>query len=128
MTNTPFLVSAASAILVIASGCNHPNHSGHDARAPHAARPTTAPTARGGHGSKKTDPGVASLDVYASGPRLHLLTAHRDPGQPAQLRFQRSDDAGQTWSSAVLVAPTQPPPSPVTRGQDAQIAAAGDRV
>jgi hypothetical protein len=128
MTTTLLRLFGVLALLPIVHGCNHANHSAHDAERTHTPRPTTAPAAHGGHGSKKTDPGVASLDVYASGPRLHLLTAHRDPGQPAQLRFQRSDDAGQTWSSAVLVAPAQPPPSPVTRGQDAQIAAAGDIV
>jgi hypothetical protein len=125
MITTPFRVSAIWAVLAIAAGCNQTNHTGHEV-GQHATHPTSAPTAHGGHGAKKTDPGVVSLDVYASGGRLNLLTAHRDPGQPAKLLYQRSGDAGQTWSPAVSVAPTQPPPSPVTRGQDAQIAAAGN--
>jgi photosystem II stability/assembly factor-like uncharacterized protein len=69
--------------------------------------------------------GVVSLDIYPTtgGPQLHLLTA---TGSPAHLIYQRSDDAGQTWSAPVPVGENQPPPSPIHRGMDAQLAASPD--
>jgi hypothetical protein len=83
------------------------------------------------HGAKqdKTSPGVASLDVYVANNTLHLLLARRTaPTQPATLEYLRSVDAGQTWSTPVRVGQDQPAPSPIHRGQDAQIAASGNNV
>lgn len=82
------------------------------------------------HKQDKSSPGVASLDVYASPDNtLHLLLAHRPaPDQPAILQYLRSTDSGQTWSTPVPVGQNQPAPSPIHRGQDAQIAAAGNHL
>ena len=81
------------------------------------------------HKQDKTAPGVASLDVYATGDTvLHLLIARRPaPAVPATLEYLRSTDAGQTWSTPTPVVTNQPP-SPIHRGQDAQIAAAGNNL
>jgi hypothetical protein len=70
-----------------------------------------------------TTPGTLSLDIFSTGPRLHLLTAS---GHPAVLHYQYSDDAGRTWSPPTPVGADQPAPSPVHRGMDAQIAASPD--
>jgi hypothetical protein len=73
--------------------------------------------------------GVTSLDVYADvRARLHLLIAEDVPGGAVALKYARSEDAGQTWLPAIAVGVGQPPPDPVHRGMDAQIAAAGDHV
>jgi Neuraminidase (sialidase) len=77
---------------------------------------------------KPAPPGVVSLDVYADGARIDLLTGTRDVDSPAALRFQRSDDGGKSWTTPVPVGAGQPAPEPVHRGMDAQIAAAGDRL
>src|SRR3954469_14731460 len=85
---------------------------------------------------KKTNPhtrpaagGVTSLDVYADRAGcIHLLTADDTPGGPVRLRYARSDGATDTWSAGVNVGENQAPPSPVHRGQDAQVAASGKHV
>lgn len=68
--------------------------------------------------------GVVSLDVYAQGAHLYLLTAVA--GTPAVLQYQQSSDGGATWSSPVPVGVGQPAPDPIHRGMDAQIAADPD--
>jgi photosystem II stability/assembly factor-like uncharacterized protein len=79
------------------------------------------------HKQDKSSPGVASLDIYASPDNtLHLLLARRPaPEAAATLEYLRSTDAGQTWSTPVPVGTNQPAPSPIHRGQDAQVAASG---
>jgi hypothetical protein len=73
--------------------------------------------------------GVHSLDVYADGSRLHLLTGESTKGseRPALLH-QQSDDAGAAWSQSVRVDAEMPAAFSLHRGMDAQLAAAGDRV
>jgi hypothetical protein len=94
------------------------------AQAPsHAHSPTSMPSSH-----NHEDPGVASLDVCAQGDRVHLLLANRAPGRPAVLEDLGSEDGGRTWAAPVRVGAGQPAPSPVHRGQDAQIAAAGDHL
>jgi hypothetical protein len=84
----------------------------------------------GGSGSAgKSALGVVSLDVYADGAKLHLLTAERvTAGRPPEMRYQRSDDGGATWNAPVPVGAGQPTPDPAHRGLDAQIAASGDKL
>jgi hypothetical protein len=89
--------------------------------------------AKHAHGSsaagEKGAPGTVSLDMYADGSRLHVLTAERrEPGAKPRLRHVRSDDGGETWSAPAFVGDGQPTPDPVKRGSDAQIVAAGDRL
>jgi Neuraminidase (sialidase) len=93
--------------------------------------PTTAQHAdHSPHKQDKTSPGVASLDVYASPDNtLHLLLARRSaPSAPATLEYLRSTDSGQTWSPPTPVGLNQPAPSPIHRGQDAQVAASGNNL
>ncbi|HLL89448.1 MAG TPA: sialidase family protein, partial [Tepidisphaeraceae bacterium] len=87
--------------------------------------------AHGGHGAAAHPPavatGVTSLDVYADGSRLHVLTAVRDGGGGPRLQYVHSNDGGVTWSAAVDVPDAGTAPQ-VTRGADAHVAAAGDRL
>lgn len=73
--------------------------------------------------------GVCSLDVYPAGRVIHLLvgekTAH---GGNAGLRALRSSDSGATWSEPVRVDAGNRPAYGLRRGNDAQIAASGDRL
>lgn len=80
-----------------------------------------------GH-AKSTTVGVASLDVYVDGSRVHLLVAERPPGGKPHLSYLGSTDGGATWSTPAPVGRGEPTPDPVKRGADAQIAAAGDRL
>ena len=88
--------------------------------------------AHGGHGKRARDSaGVTSMDVYAQGDRVHLLVARRDGVDDghAELQYLRSEDGGERWGEPVRVnLPNQPPPDIAHRGQDVQIAAAGERV
>jgi hypothetical protein len=84
-----------------------------------------AAPAPAGHSPAGT--GVVSLDVYAQGAVLDLLTAVRQ-GEATELAHQRSRDGGRTWS-----APTRLPLGaggihPPHRGADAQVAAHGETV
>jgi hypothetical protein len=78
-----------------------------------------------GHAPKEAIPGVSSLDVCAQGDTIHLLIAVKQESGPAQIRYLRSTDAGETWTSPVLLGEDQPA-TIAKRGMDAQIAAAGD--
>jgi hypothetical protein len=70
--------------------------------------------------------GVVSLDVYAEGAKLHLLTAERvASGRSPVMHYQHSEDGGATWSTPVSVGVGQPGPEPAHRTLDAQIAASG---
>ena len=72
--------------------------------------------------------GIHSLDVYASGNAIHLLTAdYQTDGKPL-LMHQRSTDGGKTWSAPVRADAGTTAPSSPHRGMDAQIAAAGDKL
>ena len=79
------------------------------------------------HHGKATEQasGVVSLDVCAQSDTIHLLIAVKQQGGSPQLRHLRSSDAGQTWTSPVLLGEDQPA-TIAKRGMDAQIAAAGD--
>jgi hypothetical protein len=74
------------------------------------------------HGSP-APAGVVSLDVYAEGGRVHLLTVTRaDGGRVTE--YVRSEDGGATWSPPVRVGEGQLPAEVAHRGMDAQLAAA----
>jgi len=78
-----------------------------------------------GHGAP-TASGVHSLDVFTDGRALHLLVAEYSSGtNPPALLYQRSADAGRTWSKPVRVDTGAKPPRSPSRGMDAQIAAVG---
>ncbi len=73
--------------------------------------------------------GVQSLDVYADGEQVHLLTGEfREGSDKPVLTFARSKDGGATWSAAVRVDEGMPPAFSLHRGMDARIAAAGDHL
>jgi hypothetical protein len=95
------------------SSSSHAGHAGH----------------MSGGGAAKSALGVVSLDVYAEGAKLHLLTAERTAaGRSPEMRYQRSDDDGATWTAPVAVGAGQPAPEPAHRTLDAQIAASGDKL
>ncbi|MGH9892168.1 MAG: sialidase family protein, partial [bacterium] len=72
---------------------------------------------------------VKSLDVYVDHATLHVLIAGRVPGEPTLvLRYLRSDDSGRTWLVPLEIDSRVAPPGRVMRGNDVQIAAAGDRL
>lgn len=81
-----------------------------------------------GHGKHVAGAGVTSLDVFADGESLHLLSASRSHDGKVRMHHQRSDDHGATWSRPVVVGEGQAPPENAHRGMDVQVAAAGDRV
>src|SRR5688572_19504999 len=72
--------------------------------------------------------GVSSLDVWADGARVHLLTVNSEPNKPAILEYRQSSNNGDLFGAPVQIGAGQPAPEPIKRGQDAQICASGDRV
>jgi hypothetical protein len=89
---------------------------------PFAAFLSAAQHEHGGTGN-----GVLALDVYVQGSTVDLLLAV-DGAQGAELRHQRSTDAGRTWS-----APTTIPVAPAgikkpRRNSDPQVVAVGEHV
>ncbi|HTE14482.1 MAG TPA: sialidase family protein [Burkholderiales bacterium] len=73
--------------------------------------------------------GVISLDVYRDGAVLHLLTAEADAKRDArQLLYRQSTDGGRSWNGPVRVDSAPASIYDLTRGNDAQIAASGQRV
>jgi hypothetical protein len=72
---------------------------------------------------------VLSVDVYASGETIDLLTAESAGGKstPA-LWYRRSLDGGKSWSQPVRVGEGMPVPHHPHRSNDPQIASSGSRV
>lgn len=68
---------------------------------------------------------VQSLDVYADGNTIHLLTGEAHSGSTA-LYYRRSVDRGTTWSKPVRVDAGSAPPHHPHRGADPQVVAAGN--
>ncbi len=91
---------------------------------------SAAPAKPGPAHAKPPAEGVVSLDVYADGNQLHLLTVRRtDEASPPVAEYVRSTDGGETWSAPVSVAhPDLPPPVGARRGMDVQLVAAGEKV
>jgi hypothetical protein len=102
MKATLAVVSAAA--LALAASAN--------AHGPHA-----------GHGTT----GVVGLDVYAQGAVVDLLVAETGAAG-VELRHQRSRDGGRTWAPSRVVAAGAARVARPRRGNDPQVAAAGDRL
>jgi hypothetical protein len=83
--------------------------------------------AAGGLHHHDPEAGVVSLDLSVDGNRVHRLIATRATSQPVVLRYDRSDDGGETFSAAAVLG-THQPPTIAHRGMDAQIAAAGEQI
>lgn len=82
-----------------------------------------------GHHAQPKQQGVVSLDIYRDGARLHLLTMEVDARRDArQLLYRQSVDDGKTWSKPISVHHDSVAIYAMTRGNDAQIAASGQRV
>jgi hypothetical protein len=71
--------------------------------------------------------GVVGLDVYAQGPLVDLLLA-RKGADGVRLEHQRSPDGGRTWGPVRTVAAGPAQAATPRRGNDPQIAAAGDKL
>lgn len=96
-------------------------------------RGSGAPAAQAEHASPELHrfglDAVTSFDVYRDGARLHLLIAGpAEEGGRSVLRYLASEDGGESWSEPVALGGDQPPPEPVKRGNDVQIAAHGARL
>ncbi|MGH8580421.1 MAG: sialidase family protein [Gammaproteobacteria bacterium] len=77
------------------------------------------------------DTGIAdirSFDVYADGGHVHLLVAGDAAEGKLVLRYLRSLDGGEHWSTPVTVDTSHTPLGVVKRGNDVQIAARGQRM
>lgn len=72
---------------------------------------------------------IQSMDAYVDGAALHALIAGNRPGQTApEVVYLRSEDGGSSWSSAIALAGTAAGVVTGRRGNDVQIAAAGDHL
>jgi hypothetical protein len=72
---------------------------------------------------------VLSVDVYASGETVDLLTGEGNgPNSPPSLWYRRSVDGGKSWSQPVRVGEGMPIPHHPHRSNDPQIASSGSRV
>lgn len=80
------------------------------------------------HARHASPGGVTSLDVYARGEVIDLLTAESAGSQPAALWHRRSTDAGKSWSTPQRVDAGLPAPRRPHRGDDAQIAFDGRHI
>jgi hypothetical protein len=93
------------------------------------------PSLAGAHGAEhaQADAGgtraVLSVDVYASGDTVDLLTAESvgANGNPG-LWYRRSMDGGKSWSQSVRVGDRMPVPHRPHRSNDPQIASNGSQV
>jgi hypothetical protein len=73
--------------------------------------------------------GVCSLDAFSSEKAIHLLVGESAAqGKGIALTSVRSLDGGATWSEPVRVDGGNRPASGLRRGNDAQIAASGDKL
>jgi hypothetical protein len=98
-----------------------------------AVLPAATPTMQGEAAHAHTDAGagrsVLSLDVYANGNTVDVLTGERSAaGAPATLWHRRSIDGGIKWSQAVRVDAGLPIPHEPHRSNDPQIASDGRNV
>jgi hypothetical protein len=81
------------------------------------------------HHAQPKPQGVISLDIYRDGVLLHLLTLESDAKRDTrQLYYRQSGDRGKTWTNPMPVNRDAAAIYPMTRGNDAQIAASGQRV
>ena len=71
--------------------------------------------------------GTVSLDVYAHGAVLDLLTTTRE-GARLELRHRRSTDGGETWGAEHPIDTSKQPISIATRGNEPQVVSHADHV
>jgi hypothetical protein len=90
-----------------------------DGAAPAAPREESAHV----HGDTSAVRSVLSLDVYATGDTVDVLTGENTGGQAATLWHRRSIDGGKSWSQPVRVDAGLPTPHQPHRSNDPQIAA-----
>ena len=69
-----------------------------------------------------------TVDLFADGPRIHLLTTRVGAASSAVLEHRVSTDGGTTWSSATPITPSRGVIANPGRNNDPQIVAVGDRV
>ncbi|MCK4842379.1 MAG: exo-alpha-sialidase [Methylococcales bacterium] len=79
------------------------------------------------HRHKKIADGVISVDIINSNNRLHLLTGQIKHGKKT-LWYQNSKTGGESWSASVKILNDDDLAVKMTRGNDAQITAQGDKV
>jgi hypothetical protein len=93
---------------------------------PSLARAHAADPAHGNGGGSHS---VLSVDVYASGDTVDLLTAEASGANgPPGLWYRRSVDGGKSWSQRVRVDDGMPIPHHPHRSNDPQVASSGARV
>ena len=90
---------------------------------------TDARSAEHSHTEGTSGPSVVSLDVYATGETIDLLTGETAGanGAPA-LWYRRSTDGGKSWSSPVRVGEGMPVPHQPHRSNDPQVASNAKQV
>lgn len=82
-----------------------------------------------GASSQPTPPAdELTVDLFADGPRTHLLTTRVAASVPPVLEHRVSTDGGATWSPATPITPSRGVIANPTRNNDPQIVAVGDRV
>ncbi|HEX2830285.1 MAG TPA: sialidase family protein [Burkholderiales bacterium] len=88
-----------------------------------------SPAAEHAHEAHAAGRNVLSLDVYAAGDTIDLLTAETagTNGTPA-LWYRRSGDGGKSWSAPVRVGEGMPVPHQPHRSNDPQVASNGKQV
>jgi BNR repeat-like domain len=90
---------------------------------PHAA------AAEHAHSDAAAAQGVLSVDVYAAGDTVDVLTAERAGASAAPtLWYRRSIDGGKSWGEPVRVGEGMPVPHQPHRANDPQIASSGRQV
>lgn len=108
MRRTPLLGAA----VIVALGAMT-----HGTRAQPAGQPVRQPIGNG----------TASLDVFAQGATVDLLTTQR-AGVDLELRHQRSTDGGETWGPIQVIDTRARPISIASRGNEPQVVAHGNHV
>lgn len=86
------------------------------------------PGAASSHRSPHKPAGVVSLDVYRNGALVHVLTGEAGTRGEMQLLYRQSKDGGQSWGAPVRVTADTASIHDMTRGNDAQLAADGQRL
>src|SRR5688572_14422110 len=90
--------------------------------ATHALAIAPAAAAEHAHGHAGSERSVLSVDVYATGDTIDLLTAESEgAGVAAQLWYRRSQDGGRSWAQPVRVGVGMPIPHHPHRSNDPQV-------
>jgi hypothetical protein len=87
-----------------------------------------AAAAEHAHSDGAAAQGVLSVDVYAAGDTIDVLTAERAGAIAPTLWYRRSTDGGKSWAEPVRVGEGMPVPHQPHRANDPQIASSGRQV